>query len=78
MNRKKKLIKIIQQSRDYPKAIESYKEAIRLKPDYIEAHNNLGIAYLLSGNRDKALAEYNILKSLNKELADKLYNLMNK
>jgi tetratricopeptide (TPR) repeat protein len=26
-------------------AIENYKEAIRLNPDFTKAHNNLGLAY---------------------------------
>ena len=34
------------------------REAIRLKPDYAEAHNNLGIALTDQGKLDEAVAEY--------------------
>lgn len=62
---------------DNPKAMESYKEAIRIKPDYAEAHYGLGFIYLRLGDRGSALDEYKILKDLNKELANKLFNEIN-
>ena len=34
-------------------------EAIKLKPDYADAHNNLGLAYHRKGEYDKAIASYN-------------------
>jgi tetratricopeptide (TPR) repeat protein len=40
------------------KAIAEYREAIRLKPDYAEAHNNLGNALAGKGQLDKAIAEF--------------------
>ena len=39
-------------------AIAAYREAIRLKPDYAEAHSNLGIALAGQGKLDEAIAEY--------------------
>ena len=39
-------------------AIAEFREAIRLKPDYAEAHNNLGIALKAQGKLDEAIAEY--------------------
>lgn len=61
---------------NYQSAIESYKEAIRLKPDFAEAHYYLGVVYLKVDDRSNALEEYNILKNLNKELANELFNLI--
>ena len=42
----------------YDAAIASYKEAIRLKPDYAKAHYNLGNAYDDKGLYDDAIAAY--------------------
>jgi tetratricopeptide (TPR) repeat protein len=39
-------------------AIEEYKEAIRLNPDYAVAHNNLGLAYDTLGRTDEAIEEF--------------------
>jgi tetratricopeptide (TPR) repeat protein len=65
-------------SGDYQKAIESLEEAIRLKPDDAEAHYLLGLAYLGMGNRKSALTEHNILKDLDKELANDLLSTISK
>jgi tetratricopeptide (TPR) repeat protein len=62
----------------WPEAIEAYKQAIRIKPDYAEAHKNLGLAYLAVGDKNSAQAEFNILKSLNSELANNLFKEINK
>ncbi|MFH1230364.1 MAG: tetratricopeptide repeat protein [Planctomycetota bacterium] len=43
---------------NYPKAIESYKEAIRLKPDYAEAYFWLGFTYGNLGDNQKAIESY--------------------
>jgi tetratricopeptide (TPR) repeat protein len=62
----------------WKEAIDAYKQAIRIRPDYANAHLALGLTYLLSGDKDSALAEYKILKSLNPQFADKLLNQINK
>jgi Flp pilus assembly protein TadD len=62
----------------WPQAIEAYKQAIKLRPDLAEAHHNLGCAYLAIGDKNSAMAEYNILKSLNSQFADKLLSQINK
>ncbi|MCX5633376.1 MAG: tetratricopeptide repeat protein [Phycisphaerae bacterium] len=62
----------------YQEAIEAYKQAIRIKPDFAEAHYNLGITYLIIGNKGSALEEYKILKTLDAERANKLFNLIYK
>jgi tetratricopeptide (TPR) repeat protein/uncharacterized RDD family membrane protein YckC len=61
----------------YEEAIEAYKQAIRIKPDYANVHYALGIAYLAStGDKGSALEEYKILKTLDAEMANKLFNLI--
>ena len=37
---------------DPKKAIKYLNNAIKLKPDYVEAYNNRGVTYLLQGNND--------------------------
>lgn len=57
-------------------AIEAYKKAINLKPKWIKAHYNLGINYLLFGNREAALNQYGILENLDFVLANQLLGLI--
>ena len=57
-------------------AIEAYKEAVRINPDYSEAHYSLGVAYLQIRDRDSAINEYKILKELDIDLANKLFDLI--
>jgi tetratricopeptide (TPR) repeat protein len=60
----------------YEEAIESYKQAVLVRPDLPEAHLNLGMTYLRVGDRGSALEEYKILKDQDKELANRLFNLI--
>ena len=60
----------------YREAIDACKQAIRIKPDYAEAHYNLGTTYLKIGDKGSALEEYKILKTLDAELANKLFNFI--
>ena len=39
-------------------AIEQYKEALRIDPDYAEAHNNLGSTLFQTGRTSEAIEEY--------------------
>ncbi len=57
-------------------AMVSYKQAIRLKPSLAVAHLNLGMSYLKLGDKGSAIEEYKILKDLDKELANRLFNLI--
>ena len=54
-------------------AVEQYRQAVRLKPDYSLAHYNLGISYIKMGNRNGAMEEYRILQRLDQDQARKLY-----
>ncbi len=58
-------------------AVNAFKQAIRIEPDYADAHYNLGILYLITDNKGSALEEYKILKDLDKEKANELFNLIN-
>jgi len=60
----------------YEEAIESYKQAVQIKPGLAEAHLNLGMTYLRVGDRGSALEEYKVLRKLDKELANRLFNLI--
>jgi len=60
----------------YQEAIESYKQAVRIKFGLAEAHLNLAMAHLRLGDRASALDEYKILKDQDKDLANRLFNLI--
>jgi tetratricopeptide (TPR) repeat protein len=60
----------------YKEAIDAFKQAIRINPDYSEAHFNLGVACHYSNDRNSALEQYKILKNLDSELANKLFNMI--
>jgi tetratricopeptide (TPR) repeat protein len=52
---------------DYDAAIAAFLEAIRLKPDWAEAHFNLGNAFKGKSLLDKAIAEYRCAIQLKKD-----------
>jgi tetratricopeptide (TPR) repeat protein len=60
----------------YEKAVDSYKRALQLKPLIPEGHLNLGMTYLRMGDRGSAIEEYKVLKDLDREMADRLFNLI--
>ena len=60
----------------YKEAIEAYKQVIRIRPDDIHTHFGLGLAYFLIGDRNLALNEYKILKDLDVNIANKLFDLI--
>jgi len=53
--------------------VESYKQVIRINPDDADARFDLGVAYVLLYERNSALEQYDILKNLDSELANKLF-----
>ena len=57
--------------------IEAFKQATRLKPDFGTAYYNLALGYLALGDREAALVQYNILKAIDADLAEKLFSLIN-
>ena len=42
---------------EFDAAIDSYKQAIKIKPEYAEAHQGLGLAFLNSGRLQEGLDE---------------------
>jgi tetratricopeptide (TPR) repeat protein len=64
------------QANDMARAIEEYKEAIRLNPNFAEARYSLGLAYLAMGNREAASIEANRLEPISLDWATKLSQLI--
>ena len=58
-------------------AVESFRQSIRLKPDFGKAYYNLGRCLLAMGNRDAALEQYTILTNIDPDWAEKLNGLIN-
>ncbi|MCK5287152.1 MAG: tetratricopeptide repeat protein, partial [Thermodesulfovibrionia bacterium] len=57
----------------YKEAVDTLKQAIRVNPNNAEAHYNLGFAYLMLNDKSSAINEYEILKNLDTEFANKLF-----
>ena len=74
-----------QQSRGSPcrklgriqEAIAHYEQALRIKPDYAEAHNNLGIALAQTGKIEDAIGQYEQALRIKPDYAEAHYNLGN-
>ncbi len=58
----------------YAGELEDAREEVRNNPDDADAHGNLGGAYLQSNDRDSAIDQYKILKKLDTERANKLFD----
>lgn len=56
-------------------AMKAYREAIRLRPDYPEAFNNLGAAQAEAGKYTEAIESFRQAIDLKPELAIAHYNL---
>jgi tetratricopeptide (TPR) repeat protein len=57
------------------KAIEEYKKAIELNPNYLQAHMNLGAVYIQQKKYDQAIEEFNTVVKLNYYYGTAHYNL---
>jgi len=62
---------------NYNEAIENYYKAIKLKPDYAEAYNNLGIVYLKIKEFEKSKHNLDQATKLKPDYAEAYYNLGN-
>ncbi len=59
---------------DTEKAIEYFKEALRIKPDYDRARMNLGMTYAMKGDFESALSECELLHKSNARWAAELHS----
>lgn len=58
----------------FKECIEASKQAIRINSNHVNAHFNLGLARIALGDRDSSLDEYKILKTLDPEKANMLFD----
>jgi len=56
----------------YEDALRAFKASVRARPDDADVRYGLGLMYLLTGDKNAAMNEYRILKSLNANLGKKL------
>jgi tetratricopeptide (TPR) repeat protein len=61
--------------RDYPAAIADYSRVAELKPDWPEAHNNLGVAWKKKGDLEKAAASFKQALALKPDYGEAWSNL---
>ncbi len=54
----------------------AYKQAIRHNPDFAPAHYNMGLSHLIAGNKSDAFDEYKILMGIDREIADRLFQVI--
>jgi tetratricopeptide (TPR) repeat protein len=58
--------------KDDQKALEAYRRALELRPDFAAAHEYIGRLYVALGNREMAMRHYEILRRLDAKLAAEL------
>ena len=62
---------------DLEAAIESYKQALKIKPDYAEAYNNMGIALKDKGDLEVAIESYKQALKIKPDYAEVYRSLSN-
>ncbi|NQE44450.1 Photosystem I assembly protein Ycf3 [ANME-1 cluster archaeon GoMg2] len=60
--------------KDFDRAIEDYKKAIKFNPEYAGAYYNRGLAYGKKGKFDNAIEDYNKAIGFNPDFADAYTN----
>jgi len=63
--------------RQFDAAIENYKQALKIKPDYAEAYYNMGIALKDKGNLEEAIESYIKALKIKPDYAEAYYNMGN-
>ena len=64
----------LREQRNYEEAVKEYDEAIRIKPDFVDAYLNRGLTKEQSGDLDEAIADYNEAIRLKPDFAEAYYN----
>lgn len=59
----------------WPEAVEAFRQAVRLRPDFVEAHNNLGFALATLGKSPEAIKAYQQAIKIKPDYATAHYNL---
>jgi predicted O-linked N-acetylglucosamine transferase (SPINDLY family) len=65
----------LQQSGRLPEAVAAYRQALALKPDFAEAHINLGSILSDLGQLEEALAAFGAALALKPDFAEAIYNV---
>ncbi len=60
----------------FDESVDAFNTALGMNSDFVKAHYNLGRAYLKIDNQSAAIAQYEYLKNISAEWADKLYVLI--
>jgi len=60
----------------YSMAVDTFKRSLKIDPENPETHFNLGIVFVMSGDRNGAVAEYDVLKNLDRKRATKLLEII--
>ena len=55
-------------------AVKTFEQAIRLSHDDAEVHLRVGLAYIMLNDSGSAIEQYKILKTLDTELANELFD----
>jgi len=69
------LANILAECQSNSAAAEEYAQALKLRPDYFEAHNSLGALLAKQGNLEGAIIEFQAALSLNPENPDAHFNM---
>ncbi|MCP4345674.1 MAG: tetratricopeptide repeat protein [Desulfobacterales bacterium] len=67
---------ILIRQKKYEKAALHFSETIRIAPSSVQAHRELGRIFWISGYKDAAFKQYEIVRELNPEMADDMLNRM--
>ena len=65
---------VLYYAKDYYGAIKLYREALQLKPNYVEAYNNRGNAYSSLGQKERAIQDCDQAIALNPNFAEAYTN----
>ncbi|MDT4967608.1 MAG: hypothetical protein QOJ64_2345 [Acidobacteriota bacterium] len=56
--------------------MEAFTQAVRLDPRHVDANLKLGLEYVFLGKKAEALQQYEVLKNLDREVAEELRQMI--